>query len=351
MNNNDNGNPLKYTGILFFIFLVIVAYGGYTMYNYYYSSVVMQGYSYLSEDLKNMEYLFEYEDKTKEDCLKDCNADYLCSGMTYDASTNMCYGVKNGKLRPDDNHIYAWAKDRDSAQLATDDNLMISWTKTHQIIPLSDIPVPPFPNRYSISFWMYIDDWYQNHALWRSVMYQGTKPDDEMNLTTWGDVVTKIPKQRFGVWLAPYTNNLRCVVGTKVPFDTGLPTTHPVNKLCKGRSCYVKVDQSNDRFYYELEHVDIKNVDVGRPFMITMVIEDFSFGIYVNGKLRKNIKLDGIPVPLNADCYVKPQKSYDGHLMEVRLWDKGLPSGIVNKRYNNEFDTIMALSNEKNKEI
>lgn len=344
---NNNNDPSKYSAIIFFVFLIAVIYGGYTIFNYYYQTMVLQGYSYLSDDLKNMEYLFELENTTKEDCLQNCNTDYLCSGMTYDASTNMCYGVKKGKLRADDSHIYAWVKDKSNVEMATDDNLMVSWTKVHQVIPLKQIPVPPFPNRYSVSLWIQIDDWYDNHALWRSVVYQGTKPDDELHMTTWGDVITKIPKQRFGVWISPYTNNLRCVVGTKVPFDTGIATEHPNNKLCKGRDCYVKVNQVNDRFYYELEHVDVKNIDINTPFMLTMVIEDYSLGIYINGKLKHNIKLDGMPVPLNADCYVKPEKTYKGHLMQLRLWETGLASGLVKKQYETEKDSIIGLVNEK----
>ena len=224
---------------------------------------------------------------------------------------------------------------------------MITWTKTPNVIPLKDIPISLYPNKYSVSFWIYVDNWYHNHALWRSVIYQGTKPSDDIHLTTWGDVITKIPKQRFGVWLAPYTNNLRCVIGTNVPFDSGISTTHPVTKICKGNSCNVNVNKNSNKYYYELEHIDIKNIDIGIPFMVTMVIDILSLGIYINGKLRHNVKLDGMPVSLNADCFVKPEKSFDGHLMEVRLWEKNLSSKKVNERYNMEYTNIMSLVNDK----
>jgi hypothetical protein len=347
MSDNSNNDPQKYIGIIFFVFLVMAVYAGYTIFNYYSSSATLQGFSYLSEDLNKMEYLFEMKNQTKEECLQNCKTDYLCSGLTYDASSNTCYGVKNGKLRSDDSHIYAWAKDRSSAEIASDDNLMVSWTKTSQIIPRQQIMVPPFPNRFSVSFWIQIDNWYHNHALWRSILYQGTPPDDELNLTTWGDVITKMPKQRFGVWLAPYTNNIRCVIGTKVPFDTGIATEHPTNKLCKGKNCYVKVDKSNDKYYYELEHVDLKNIDINIPFMVTMVVEDHSLGIYFNGKLRHNIKLDGMPVPLNSDCYVKPEKSYDGHIMEVRIWPKELTNGFIKTQYDTQLKSMQKLLADK----
>ena len=111
-NNNNNGNPLKYRGILFFIFLLVIGLSGYTFYKYFYSSVMMQGYSYLSDDLKNVEYIFQNEGISKDSCLNDCKKDYLCKGLTYDASHNKCYGLRNGKLRSDDPHIFAWVKDK-----------------------------------------------------------------------------------------------------------------------------------------------------------------------------------------------------------------------------------------------
>jgi hypothetical protein len=343
MNELSKGNPLKYIGLLFFIFLVLVGYGGYTFYNYFTSSVMMQGYSFLSDDLKNMEYLFENKDITKEDCLKECKTDYLCSGVTYDASTNACYGVKNGKLRTDDNHIYAWAKDRSYLSMKNDDNILVSWTKDYQKLLRRQLPTPIFLNKFSVSFWFQIDNWYTNYAVWRNIFHHGSQPEENMHLTTWGDVITKIPKQRLGLWLAPYTNNIRCVVGTKIPFDLSSSTEHPGNQLCKGKNCYIKAHHTDTKTYYDLEFKDIINVDIGIPNMITIVIYDKSFNIYLNGKLVHNINLDGEPLPLNNDCFIKSPKSFDGHFMNFRYWDTSLTSGNVQQLYTDELKNINNL--------
>jgi len=343
MSELSNSNPLKYTGILFFVFLVLVGYVGYTFYNYFTSSVMLQGYSFLSDDLKNMEYLFENKDMIKEDCLKECKTDYLCSGVTYDASSNVCYGVKHGKLRSDDNHIYAWAKDRESISMNNDDNILVSWTKDHQKLLRRQLPTPPFLNRFSVSFWFQIDNWYTNYAVWRNIFHHGSEPEENMHLTTWGDVITKIPKQRLGLWLAPYTNNIRCVVGTKIPFDLSSSSEHPGNQICKGKNCYIKAHHTDNKTYYDLEFKDIKNVDIGIPNMIAIVVYDKSFNIYLNGKLAHNINLDGEPLPLNNDCFIKAPKSYEGHIINFRYWDTSLTSGKIRQLYNDELKEVNNL--------
>jgi len=345
---SDNGNPLKYRALLFFIFLLVAGLSGYTFYKYFYSSIMIQGYSYLSDDLKNVEYLFENEGMSKDACLNDCEKDYLCKGLTYDASRNICYGLTNGKLRSDDPHIFAWVKDLAKAEIDNNDNMLVSWTANYKHINKRSIPTANFINKYAINFWFRIDDWYDNYALWRNIIYQGNElTEHNLTATTWGDVITKIPKQKFGVWLAPYTNNIRIAVGVKVPINKGNADEHPVNQICANKNCYIKTNRGNDDFHYELEFIDIKNVDVGIPNMISIIMDRRSFNVYYNGKLRENIFLSGEAVQIDSDCFVKLDKSYTGPFMNFRVWTSTISSGQVNELYKNELQAM--ISNDRGK--
>lgn len=344
MSNLDDNNPLNYAGLIFVIFIIVVTYMGYTFYNYYSHNIMQQGYSYYNKDLSNVEYLFENKGTSKEDCIKDCQGDYLCTGVTYDATSNVCYGMRDGILRSDDNHIYAWSK-KNSKQLY-DDNVIIYWTKEPQVIQRRQVPIAPFPNRTSFTFWFQIDNWHHNYASWRSLIYQGTEPKQStVHIPSWGDLMTNIPKQRFGVWIAPFTNNLRFVVGTKIPYNTKGASMHPSNQICKGNNCYVNTEP--DDFYYELEFKDVKNIKLNELIMVAIVMDNKSYNIYIDGKLIHNIHLRGEPVPINENCYIKPEKSYQGHFLNFRVWDKALTSGAVNDLYNSELKDVKSQIDNK----
>ena len=335
----NNGTPFKYKGIVFFVFLLVAGFIGYTFYKYYASSILISGYSYLSEDLKNVEYLFEHNGSTKEECLTTCQKDFLCKGLTFDASVNKCYGLREGKLRSDEPHIYSWVKD-DNSQ--TDkDNMILNWTKEYKFISHRMLPITPFRNVYAINFWITIDDWYDNYATWRNIIYQGSEMTEKyLSTANWGEVTNKIPKQKFGVWLAPYSNNIRVVIGTNISYDNNYFSEHPVNQVCKDKNCFVKTGRTPDKFYYDLEYIDIKNINIGEPVMISIVLDNRAIGIYHNGKLTHDIILDGTPVPINSDCYIKLAKSYSGAFMYFRMWSEKISSEKIKNLYDTELIDI-----------
>jgi hypothetical protein len=340
-NINDiiNDTPFKYKGIVFFVFLLAVGVAGYTFYNYYVSSMLIAGYSYLSEDLKNIDYLFEHSGSTKEECLTMCQKDFLCKGLTFDASLNKCYGLRSGKLRSDEPHIYAWVKD--ISNNTDKDNLILNWTKEYKVISHRMIPVSPLINVYALNFWITVDDWYQNYGLWRNIIYQGSELTEKyLNTSNWGDVTNKISKQKFGVWLAPYSNNIRIVIGTKIPYNNKYIAEHPANEVCKSKKCPPNNGEISERSYYDLEYIDIKNINIGEPVMISIVLENRALGIYHNGKLTNNIILDGTPVPLNSDCYIKLDKSFTGSFMYFRVWANKISSHKIQELYNTELKDI-----------
>lgn len=337
---NNDSNPLKYSGLLFFIFLLVCGLLGYTIYHHYQGSFLMEGHSYLSKDIKSLDYLFEHKESSKEKCVEDCKSDYLCHGVTFDASQNICYGVRDGRVREDETYLYAWEKEKDGK--VSEDNLILSWTNGTKKINHRQLPVPPFIGHYGLNFWFKIEDWYYNHTFWRGIIYQGSEiKENSLQATTWSEVTNKIPKQRFGVWLAPYTNNIRIVIGTNVPYNTGAALDHPKNQICTGKNCTMDIGQpQTDSVYFDLEHVDIKDVGVNTNIMISLVLDDGGLSVYYNGKLRHNIFLDGRPVPFNLDCYIKPDKSYKGTFQMFRFFPKVIDSNQIAKLYTDEISKL-----------
>ena len=107
-------------------------------------------------------------------------------------------------------------------------------------------------NGFTLSFWINIESFFFKDGLWRHILHRGDLYNNK-KFCNWKQV-SQI-NQSLGVWLHPDDNTIRF--------------------------CF-KADS-------RLNMVDLQNVPINIPFCITIVIEQNSFNLYLNGKLSKSL--------------------------------------------------------------
>lgn len=302
--------------MLLIIIILFCCYVFYALYYYYSSGVNLQGYSYMGIDGR----LFYDTNINIDDCVEKCSNMPNCKGITYDSSQNSCFGSSNGKLRSDDSHIYAWVKNE---EVKTTENIVVSNTSTYTVIPPNKLNIA-FPKLASINLWLNIDDWYRNYKKWKCVMFQGDEYTGDFNFSKWSDVTGHV-KQKYGVWLSPYTNNLRVCVGVK-KYKNTCPI--PVDYTEIGQTC-----NELSEMYTDYEFVDIKNIGVNKNVMITIVIDGNNLKVYYNGNLMKDLVMSGDIDNLMGSLYVKKEMSFGGSILNMEYWNKTLEVKKIHELY------------------
>jgi hypothetical protein len=191
--------------------------------------------------------------------------------------------------------------------------------------------VPPkIENDFSISFWIYIDDHYENHLYWKHIFHKGTLRTDQYDYKYWYNIESQIPQQCIGMWMHPNKNDMRVAITTMV--DTDHPViSHPF---------YEVTSKSKKKNVYKesLETCDILDIPSKTPVNIVVTVEGQTVSIYRDGKLHKTCGLNGKPILNVGDMYFHNQKTYSGKLYDFMY----LPRRITKKHISNIYKTMPA---------
>jgi hypothetical protein len=204
-------NPLL-MGLIFIIALFFIIF---VLYNYSYTANnVKNSSTFYGKDILNFEPIFDIETEKLEDCIDRCDNDIYCAGITYNTSNKKCIGTKEGFLRKDDNNFIAYIKPK-NLQKFDKDNILSGYISDYKVIPDNQIQKPRFVGEFSNLFWININNWYDGFENWKHVIHKGTDIESSINFKNWDDIEKNIPEQSPGVWLAPYTNNIRICFTTE----------------------------------------------------------------------------------------------------------------------------------------
>lgn len=349
--------------LLLSVFLIVIIY---VIYKYGYSNKPKMGFTYYSHDLNDMTHIFSEITNNIDDCLKICQNQPSCEGITFDTETNTCMGQDQGRLRTDSDNFYAWVKPKNKLkEKSTNDSnagrVLSTYVKSNTISHLksTDIPYPSFPERYSYSFWINVEDWYYNYSNWRHVFHKGTQIDKAtnkgnkiLNYYTWEKIVGDFPDQTIGVWLTPFQNNLRIAITTEsqLPRKMVHKDGHVEKCHCLGENkknctrCWI-TDQSDDPDHYRdsqldfkdtknLEYFDLKDIQTNVPTHIMISLNGTFVEIYMNGILRISQVLIGKPTWNNGDLYIHNPKTYKGHLEDLRVFPSSTDMTLAKELYN-----------------
>ena len=334
--------------LILFLFIIGLAFIGYAVYTFILSSndaIILNNSTYYGTDLLRYEPLFQDISDTITDCIKNCRNDITCDGITYDSSTKECIGTKNGLVRSDTANLSAWVKPP-SLKISTSDMskdfskaILVGYTKTNNVVDGSRLMNPYLLGNFSYSFNLTIYDFNKNYGNWRHIFHKGTAitKGTKLNYQSWETLVVDFPKQFIGVWLAPFTNNLRFAVTTNTIKNkkTGEYNEAYIQKCDNTtKQCYI-TDMPNSRWnetsslsdgsipeqysgtYIEYFDLDLQNIPLNKEINITVNFNGKSVDTLFNGKIRKTYALNGLAIFDKSSLYVMNDSTFGGEITNL----------------------------------
>ena len=343
-NNTEHKNIFSDFYLIGFILLIALCFIGYAVYIYKFKSLeIKENSSFYGEDVNLYEPLFTEQLNTINDCIDTCKNNIICDGITYNLKTQNCIGTKNGLVRNENSDYSSWVKPEDLKKYENikkdfKNSILVGYTKTQKNINSMQIK-----NSYRIGFFSYsfnltIYDFYENYGSWRHVFHKGTQIDEgsTINYQSWENLVKDFPIQTIGVWLAPFTNNLRIAVTTQraTNKNTGIYSDAFVKKCNTNQDCYITdmpggkwADNSkssdtsieNIKYVNEIEYFDkdLQNIPINKEINITINFKGTDVEVYYDGKIVKVVKLNGLPIINKSNLYVMNNKTFGGEITNL----------------------------------
>jgi hypothetical protein len=345
---NKSDNIFDNVYLILFLFIIGISFIGYTVYTFIIStgnSVILNNSTYYGKDLLTFESLFQEIVNTIDDCITNCTNDVICDGITYDSNTKMCTGTKNGQIRSDNENLSAWVKPP-SLKISTSDMakdftkaILVGYTTTNSVVDGSKLMNPYSIGKFSYSFNLTIYDFNKNYGNWRHVFHKGTAitKGTKLNYQSWENLVVEYPKQFIGVWLAPFTNNLRIAVTTNTLKNKhyGQYNDAFIQKCDNStKQCYI-TDMPNSKWsstsslsdgsipnqyvgtYIEYFDLDLQNIPLNTEINITVNFYGKNVDTLFNGKIRKTYALNGLAIFDKSSLYVMNDNTFGGEITNL----------------------------------
>lgn len=346
--------------LILFIFCIGLGFIGYALYTYIKSKQslnILENSSYYGKEISIYEPLFQVTAKRMVDCIENCDADITCDGVTYNSDTEQCLGTKDGQIRNENSNYSAWVKppsDKIKAEYTNKDfskSMLIGYTKTKTIVNYKKIQNPYMLGFFSYSFNLTIYDFYKNYGSWRHIFHRGTpiEAGTSLNYQSWESLIVDIPIQCIGVWLAPFTNNLRIAVTTSsFANNTYGSSDNAFVEKCNNltNQCYITdmpsgkwadnsklSDGSNPKTkletYVEFFDHDLQNIPINTQINITIIFRGNNVETLFNGKIIKINSLSGVPILNTSNLYAMNDLTIDGEISNLLYYPDKLLLGEV----------------------
>jgi len=352
------GHIFSNVNIIIVILVITLLFIGYVVYLYFYSSVddlIKINSSYYGQNILLYEPLFQENTNTINDCIDMCKNDLTCDGITYNKDTQVCMGTKNGQIRNETASYSAWVKPKNiDTKVSTDFKkaILVGYAKSPRSISGIKISNPYMLGNYCYSFNLTIYDFYKNYGSWRHIFHKGTdiKNGAILDYQSWENLVKDIPNQVIGVWLAPFTNNLRIAVKTTTLsnrtygsyadafvekcddtgncFITDMPSGKWTDnsKASDGSNPNTKVDS-----YLEYFDQDLQNIPINSQVNIIINFRNNNAEVYFNGKIVKITQLDGTPNSDKSNLYVLNDKTVNCEISNLLYYPDAIKLSDVQK--------------------
>jgi hypothetical protein len=347
------------------IVVIGLAFVGYAFYFYYYKAAdnnIQANSSYYGKDIALYQPVFQETANTITDCISMCENDITCDGMTYNNKTQICTGTKNGQLRNETAEYSAWIKPagEEPSSVSKDFKkaVLIGYAKSFRVLDGLKIMNPYMLGNFCWSFNLTIYDFYKNYGSWRHIFHKGTPitTGQILSYQSWENLVQDFPNQQIGVWLAPFTNNLRIAMTTTSLenrtygsyTDAFVEKCDPVSGNCfitdmpsgKWTDTARAGDGSNPkpRISTNLEYLDqdLQNIPINTELNIIVNVYNTIVEVYFNGKIVKISQLEGTPVSDRKNLYVLNEKTANCEISNLLFYPD-----VVKKT---DVSSIMALT-------
>lgn len=345
----SNPNPHIFSNVYLIVFILSISLIAIGYAIYYYTNlksnlVILTNSSYYGTDIALYEPIFQDTSKNVNDCITICEKDVNCDGITYNSDTKACLGTKVGQVRNENSNYSAWVKPVSSSinQNTNKDfkkSVLVGYTKTMMVIDATKLQNPYMIGNFAYSFNLTIYDFNKNYGSWRHIFHRGTpiKNGATINYQSWENLIIDYPVQSIGVWLAPFTNNLRIAVTTTSSSNSSYGSySDAFIEKCNSITgdCYITdmpsgkwVDKSRasdgskpkvtiDTYIEYIDH-DIQNIPLNTEVNITVNFIGKDVEIYFNGKIVKIYSLDGIPTVSKTNLYIMNENSIGGEISNL----------------------------------
>ena len=193
-------------------------------------------------------------------------------------------------------------------EIAMLNSLDSSITPNSSIIPFKN-------NGFTISFWIYMDDFYENYLYWKHIFHKGTPLENKtLSYQYWYNIETEIHQQLIGLWLHPDKNDLRIALSTVIEQKQNSDIKNYFNKE-------------------KLEFCDIKNIPSKTLINYTIIIDEQTVSVFKNGLLHKTCGLHGRPLMNLGDMYFNYQKTYSGSLYNYKYFPRVISIKNIKKLF------------------
>ena len=291
-------------------------------------------------------------------CIEECKSNYNCNGMTFNKDTYDCKGFTNGILIKSDANMIAWEKPSKNILFSSKILLKVSIDKQEQVNK-SKITQPTAIANFMFSCFLNITNWYDDsHTYWKSVFYKGDLSENKPQIPktrNWEEIVDVLPQQCIGLWLAPYTNNLRVCITTSLHVENFINIPKPNTDFCIGNKCFenkitsnettndiilqtqnhTTISQNSSNNTY-LEYYDILDIPINKYFFIAVNIIGNIMEIYIDGKLNYIVNLKGEPLFNNADLNAKQKPTFEGYIKNLSYLPYSASYREIKKIYHNK---------------
>ena len=337
----SNPNPHIFSNVYLIVFILSISLIAIGYAIYYYTNlksnlIILTSSSYYGTDIALYEPIFQDTSKNVNDCITICENDVICDGITYNSDTKACLGTKVGQVRNENSNYSAWVKPVSSSinQNTNKDfkkSVLVGYTKTMMVIDATKIQNPYMLGNFAYSFNLTIYDFNKNYGSWRHIFHKGTPitKGQILSYQSWENLVQDFPNQQIGVWLAPFTNNLRIAITTtslanrtygSYPdafvkkcdtiagncFITDMPSGKWTDTSRAGDSSIPKTQVSTNLEYLDQ---DLQNIPINTQLNVTVNVYNNIVEVYFNGKIVKISQLDGTPVSDKKNLYVLNEKT------------------------------------------
>ena len=344
--------------LLMFIAVSALSFIGYSVYYYYYNyyltadDKIINNSSYYGKDITSYEPLFQETATEITDCINLCENNILCDGISYNNDTQVCSGTKNGQIRNESKHISAWVKPPSSKINSKDINrdftkvILLGYTKSPRVIKNTSLQNPYVIGFFAYSFNLTIYDFNKNYGAWRHLFHRGTPIHSNviLNYQSWENLIVDYPMQSIGVWLSPFTNNLRIAITTSSLANTNTGSYEDAFEQkcsCVTSDCYITdmpngkwVDKSKSgdgsvvkpkiNTYLEFFDSDLQNIPINKQINITVNFQGTDAEVYFDGKIVKVVKLDGLPTITSTNLYAMHDNTFGGEISNLLYYPEYL---------------------------
>jgi len=131
---------------------------------------------------------------------------------------------------------------------------------------------------FTYRMWFLVDDWTYKYGSWKHIFHKG-------NSDSW-------PNRAPGAWFHPKKNIMRIYMNT-------------YNNI--------------------VDSTDIPNIPIQKWVHMAIICNNIDINIYINGQLRKQMKLSGIPRQNNGDLYINNFGGFSGYISRMVYHDYAIP--------------------------